>query len=207
MGGYGCRRSGPQHGRLEETVLEPSEAPEKVLVLDITGIISSFTVDRGGAGMVDWVDDQLDRAEEDYAIKAVILKVDSPEVKSSPPNLTSAFVGFRRTLEAGHCQYGGLAAGGGYYVSAPCRWIVAHPLTITGSIGVIMHGYNYRDLMDKVGVAPNVFKSGRFKDMLRWEKRNFSRGASPGSGYGGHDLSTLQGSHSRWEKLGGLSGW
>ena len=70
---------GPQHGRLEETVLEPSEAPEKVLVLDITGIISSFTVDRGGAGMVDWVDDQLDRAEEDYAIKAVILKVDSPE--------------------------------------------------------------------------------------------------------------------------------
>ena len=47
----------------------------------------------------------------------------------------------------------------------------AHPLTITGSIGVIMHGYNYRDLMDKVGVAPNVFKSGRFKDMLSGEKK------------------------------------
>ena len=34
-----------------------------------------------------------------------------------------------------------------------------------------MHGYNYRDLMDKVGVAPNVFKSGRFKDMLSGEKK------------------------------------
>ena len=59
---------GPQHGRLEETILEPSEALEKVLVLDITGIISSFTVGRGGAGMVDWVDDQLDRAEEDLSL-------------------------------------------------------------------------------------------------------------------------------------------
>ena len=35
---------------------------------------------------------------------------------------------------------GSLAASGGYYISAPCRWIVANELTITGSIGVIMHG-------------------------------------------------------------------
>ena len=146
---------GPQHGHLEETVLEPSEASEKVLVLDITGIISSFTVDRGGAGMVDWVDDQLDRAEEDYAIKAVILKVDSPggEVLASD----RIYERIRRFQEDSGkpviASMGGLAASGGYYVSAPCRWIVAHPLTITGSIGVIMHGYNYRDLMDKVGLS------------------------------------------------------
>src|SRR5450756_689189 len=36
----------------------------------------------------------------------------------------------------------------------------------TGSIGVIMHGINYRGLMDKVGVMPMTFKSGKFKDML-----------------------------------------
>jgi protease-4 len=61
---------------------------------------------------------------------------------------------------------GSLAASGGYYISAPCRWIVANDLTITGSIGVIMHGINYRGLMDKVGVFPMTFKSGKFKDML-----------------------------------------
>ena len=43
---------------------------------------------------------------------------------------------------------------------------MADDLTITGSIGVIMHGYNYRGLMDKVGVAPMTFKSGLYKDML-----------------------------------------
>ena len=64
----------------------------------------------------------------------------------------------------------GLAASGGYYVSAPCRWIVANELTITGSIGVIMHSYNYRGLLNKVGVRPEVFKSGKFKDMLSGEK-------------------------------------
>jgi len=65
---------------------------------------------------------------------------------------------------------GDLAASGGYYVSSPCRWIVAHELTITGSIGVIMHSWNYRGLLDKVGVRPEVYKSGRFKDMMSGER-------------------------------------
>jgi len=43
---------------------------------------------------------------------------------------------------------------------------VANELTITGSIGVIMSSYNYRGLMDKVGLKPTVYKSGKFKDML-----------------------------------------
>ena len=41
------------------------------------------------------------------------------------------------------CSMGSLAASGGYYISAPCRWIVANDLTITGSIGVIMETLNY----------------------------------------------------------------
>jgi protease-4 len=65
---------------------------------------------------------------------------------------------------------GNLAASGGYYVSAPSRWIVANDLTITGSIGVIMDSWNYRGLMDKVGLRPEVYKSGKFKDMLSGER-------------------------------------
>jgi len=61
---------------------------------------------------------------------------------------------------------GSLAASGGYYVCAPCQWIVANELTITGSIGVIMSTWNYRGLMNKVGLLPFTFKSGKFKDML-----------------------------------------
>ena len=66
-----------------------------------------------------------------------------------------------------------------------CRWIVANELTITGSIGVIMHGWNYRGLMDKVGVAPMTYKSGKFKDMLSGERshqRNSAGGTRDGAG-------------------------
>ena len=43
-------------------------------------------------------------------------------------------------------------------------------MTITGSIGVIMHTFNYRGLMNKVGLEPEVYKSGKFKDMLSGER-------------------------------------
>ncbi|HEX5400221.1 MAG TPA: S49 family peptidase, partial [Verrucomicrobiae bacterium] len=52
------------------------------------------------------------------------------------------------------------------YISVPCCWIEANKLTLTGSIGVIMEGLNYRGLMDKVGLTPIVYKSGKYKDML-----------------------------------------
>ena len=41
---------------------------------------------------------------------------------------------------------------------------------MTGSIGVIFHSYNYRGLMDKVGVRPDITKSGKLKDMMSGEK-------------------------------------
>src|SRR6202035_78901 len=65
---------------------------------------------------------------------------------------------------------GNLAASGGYYISSPCQWILANELTITGSIGVIMHSYNYRGLMDKVGLRPETYKSGKYKDMLSGDR-------------------------------------
>src|SRR5581483_3348507 len=115
---------------------------------------------------------QLELARDDSRVRAVILKVDSPggEVLASD-EIYQAIKRFQEG-EPGHtgkpviASMGNLAASGGYYVSAPCRWIVANELTITGSIGVIMHTWNYRGLMNKVGLEPEVYKSGKFKDML-----------------------------------------
>jgi protease-4 len=123
--------------------------------------------------MVELIKAQLKRCEEDKAVKAVIIKVDSPggEVLASD-EIYRAISDFqtnaiRKPVVA---SMGNLAASGGYYVSAPCQWIVANELTITGSIGVIMHSWNYRGLMNKVGVRPQTYKSGKFKDMLSGER-------------------------------------
>src|SRR6266404_1750803 len=157
---------------LEEVIFENNHSKNKIAVLDVTGIISSEPLDRNGNNLVDLISDQLRLAGDDDAVKAVVLKVDSPggEVLASDDiyhSLADFEKDYKKPVVA---SMGGLAASGGYYVSAPCRWIVANELTITGSIGVIMHSYNYRGLLNKVGVRPEVFKSGKFKDMLSGEK-------------------------------------
>jgi protease-4 len=155
--------------RLEEVNTEDNGASSKIAVVPVAGIITGQAIDQGGFNMVDVIKAQLKRAEEDDKVKAVILKVDSPggEVLASD-EISRAIADFQTKLHGKPvvCSMGGLAASGGYYVSAPCRWIVANDLTITGSIGVIMSTWNYRGLMDKVGVRPETFKSGKYKDML-----------------------------------------
>jgi protease-4 len=163
MGGAGARA---QEARLEETVLENNHSGNKIAVVSIDGIIMSL--DRGPHNLVHLVKDQLKSAKEDERVKAVILKVDSPggEVLASD-DIARALAKFQK--ESGKpviASMASVAASGGYYVSAPCRWIVANELTITGSIGVIMQSYNFRGLMDKIGLRPETFKSGKYKDML-----------------------------------------
>lgn len=154
--------------QLEEVYLENKNTPNKIAVIEVEGIITGRDLDRSGMGMVEFVSEQLKAAARDNNVKAVLLKVDSPggEVLAAD-EINRAIARYQKdTGRPVVASMGSLAASGGYYVSAPCRWIVANELTITGSIGVIMHGFNYRGLLDKVGVRPEVYKSGRFKDML-----------------------------------------
>jgi protease-4 len=159
---------------LEEVALSSTNSDNKIAVVEVDGIISSGEFDRSGVDMVQYIKDQLKMAERDSDVKAVILKVNSPggEVLASD-EINKAIARFQdQTHRPVVASMGTLAASGGYYISAPCRWIVANELTITGSIGVIMHGYNYRQLMDKIGIHPLVFKSGRFKDMLSGDRED-----------------------------------
>src|SRR5688572_8846623 len=164
------RSSGP---RLQENWVKDNNSANRIVIVPIEGVISSQSFGRGGPTMVEIVEEQFKRAADDKRVKAVILKVNSPggEVLASDDiyNIIEKFQD--KTGKPVVAAMGSLAASGGYYVSAPCQWIVANEMTITGSIGVIMHGYNFRGLMDKVGVRPEVFKSGKFKDMLSPDKR------------------------------------
>jgi protease-4 len=161
--------------KFDEYTLENNHSANKIAVLTVDGIITGHDRDEAGNNMVDVIQAQLDRAGDDHRVKAVILKVDSPggEVLASD-DIYKAIRKFQAEPDGKGkpviCSMGSLAASGGYYISSGCRWIVANDLTLTGSIGVIMHGWNYRGLMDKVGIAPMTYKSGKFKDMLSGER-------------------------------------
>ena len=159
--------------RIEEVILKDGRTANKVVVIPIEGVITSEQIDGTGYSQVDLVKAQLKRAEKDNNVSAVILRVDSPggEVLASD-EIANALRDFQEeSSKPVVVSMGNLAASGGYYISAPCRWIVANEMTITGSIGVIMSGLNYRGLMDKIGLQPTVYKSGKFKDMLSGSRK------------------------------------
>ena len=173
VGVAGMSSGSGDSSHVEVVTLRDNNSDNKIAVIDLAGLIASFSVDASGNNMVESLRRQFKWAREDDDVQAVLFRINSPggEVLASD-HIYEIVHNFQD--ECGKpvvAVMGALAASGGYYVAAPCNWIVAHELTITGSIGVIMQGYNLRNLMDKVGVRPMVFKSGKHKDMLSYDKR------------------------------------
>lgn len=154
---------------LKETVLQ-GEASQKILVIPIQGIISDHPKRGLFSTMPSLVQDvsaKLQLAEKDPDIKAVILKINSPggTVTASDIlyNEISAFK--KKTGAKVIAAMMDIAASGGYYVSLPADEIIAHPTTMTGSVGVIFIRPKVDGLLEKIGVSVDVSASGRNKDM------------------------------------------
>ncbi|BCX02124.1 MAG: endopeptidase IV [Candidatus Roseilinea sp.] len=101
------------------------------------------------------------RAEADDHIAAVILYVDSGGGSVLASDLIAREVRRLRMKKPVVAYMGGTAASGGYYVSALANAIVAQPLTVTGSIGVIALKPNTREAFEKFGVHRVALQRGR----------------------------------------------
>lgn len=107
---------------------------------------------------------QLNDFRKDDAVKAVVLRVDSPGGVVGPSQEIYAEVKKLAEKKKVVVSMGSVAASGGYYIAAPATRIYANPGTITGSIGVLMKLSNIEGLMGKVGLKAFTIKSGRYKD-------------------------------------------
>ncbi len=157
---------------LQETTLQ-GEGDAKVLVVDISGFISDQPSQQAFGlvekqSMLARVKAELEKAEKDEAIKALVLRINSPGggVTASDEiyHLIKTFS--EKSKLPVVASLGSLAASGGYYIACSADEILAHPTTVTGSIGVILVGVNISGLMDKIGVEDQTFTSGRHKDIL-----------------------------------------
>jgi protease-4 len=154
---------------LHEFTLQ-GEAKGKVAVIPIRSIISDEPKEqffRTMPSMVQEFISQLNLAEKDKDVKAVLIKVDSPGGTVTASDILykeiSAFK--KRTQKKIVVAMMSVAASGGYYISLPADHIMAHPTTVTGSIGVIFYRPKLTGLMGKIGVDVEVNKSGKNKDM------------------------------------------
>ena len=157
---------------LHETTIR-GEGSAKILWLPISGFISD-TPSRQAFGLIEQpstlaqVSRALDRAETDDAIRAVVLRIDSPGGTVAAAD--EIYTRIRRYHEATGvpviASFGGVAASGGYYVGLAADTLIAQPTTITGSIGVILVGVNTAGLLDKLGIENQSYTSGPHKDIL-----------------------------------------
>lgn len=108
----------------------------------------------------------LRKAAKDDKIKAVLLRINSPGgTVATSQEISSAIANLKKAGKPVYSSMADLAASGGYYVAVATDRIYAQPGTMTGSIGVIMSTVNLKGLADKLGVQPQVVKSGTFKDI------------------------------------------
>lgn len=108
----------------------------------------------------------LKELRENPAVKAVVLRVNSPGGVVGPSQEIHRAVARLAKEKPVVVSMGALAASGGYYVSCPAARIVANPGTITGSIGVKMELANVEDLAGKLGVGQEVIASGPYKGAI-----------------------------------------
>lgn len=111
----------------------------------------------------------LKRVKEvsDMNVKALVLEIDSPGgTVMASAEMYSALQKLREKGMKIVVLMERVAASGGLYIAMAADKIVAHPHTITGSIGVIIRGFDISGLLEKLSIREQVVKSGKFKDTM-----------------------------------------
>ncbi len=109
----------------------------------------------------------LQKAENDSAVKAVVLHIDSPGGTAAASQQIAELIRQFPVEKPVVVSMGDVAASGGYYISVYADKIVAGPATATGSIGVIMQIIYYQGLLEKLGIETETITSpeGEYKGM------------------------------------------
>jgi protease-4 len=139
----------------------------KIAVIPLTGIIASQqgSLFFGPTITPALVREQLGKAENDVAVKAIVLRIESPGGAVAPCQQILGEIERVKEKKPMVVSMENMAASGGYYISTKADKIVALPGTLTGSIGVISQIPNVEGLYEKLGIKMQTFKGGKYKDM------------------------------------------
>lgn len=99
-------------------------------------------------------------------VKAIVFRVDSPGGDALAADLVAEALKKFKGKKPIIVSQGGVAASGGYWVSMYADTILASPMTVTGSIGVIGGWYYNKGLKEKIGVSTDYVKRGESADLM-----------------------------------------
>ncbi len=133
-------------------------------VIDVLGEIGE-----GERANADNIIKGLREAAKDKNTKGIILKINSPG--GSPVQSANIYDEIRRLKQNQpempiYAVVGDVCASGGYYIAAATDKIFVNQASLIGSIGVIMNGFGFTHVMDKLGVERRLLTAGEHKAML-----------------------------------------
>ena len=157
---------------LEETTVTAGRGlfPDKVVVIAVEGTIANAAA----GGLISATENpvskfvqELDKAAADDAVKAVVLRVNSPGgTVSASDAMYQILKRFRAKTHKPVVASGQeIVASGAYYISCGADKIVAQPTTLVGSIGVIFETVNLEGSLGKLGVRTEAYRSAIHKDI------------------------------------------
>lgn len=143
---------------------------DRIAIIDVDGLIMNADkpglLSAGENPMVAFVE-KVDAAEADPRVKALVLRINSPG-----GGVTASDIMYKRVMEFKAARkvpvvsvIEDVGASGGYYIACSGDKLMAHPTSITGSIGVIVETFSVDGTLAKLGVTSKSIKTGKYKDM------------------------------------------
>ncbi len=131
----------------------------QIALIHLTGTIAG-----SGTGVIpETIISELRRADNNPAVKAILLRIDSPGGTAAASQEIATEV--ERIKKPVVVSIADVGASGAYMVSAAADEILALPASEVGSIGVIIELPDIERLAERYGVGVTVIKQGKLKDM------------------------------------------
>ncbi|MFC7516561.1 S49 family peptidase [Herbaspirillum sp. GCM10030257] len=127
------------------------------------------TIEAGTSGAADAVIPALNRAYTDDTSVGIVLRINSPGGSPVQAGMINDEITRLRKAYPKKPLYvvvDEICASGGYYIAAAADKIFVNKASIVGSIGVLMEGFGFTGLMDKVGVERRLMTAGENKGFM-----------------------------------------
>jgi len=131
-------------------------------------IVIKGEIDADANANAEWIIDSMRQAFEDDGAQAVVLLINSPGGSPVQAGMINDEI---KRLKALHQKpvYAVVeetCASAAYYIAAGADKIFVNKASIVGSIGVLMDGFGFTGLMDKLGVERRLMTAGENKGFL-----------------------------------------
>ncbi len=143
----------------------PDYSRNRVAVIVASGSIVDGEGDANSIGG-DKFAKEIRKAREDDNVKAIVIRINSGGGSALASDKMWREVLLAKQEKPVIASMSDVAASGGYYMAMGCDTIVAHPNTVTGSIGIFSVFFNVEEMVDKIGVDTEIVQTSEFADIF-----------------------------------------